>query len=274
MTRRTLLLLAAAQLAYAETHPIPAIRAALDRLYNFDFAGAQKLFDVFIGENPAHPLGYAFRAAVYLFHELHRLGVLEAEFLIDDDKLTSAGSRKPDAGVKVRFDEAIATARRLAAARNPQDNTALFALCAADGMVTDYTVFIERRRWAGFTFARQSHNHALDLLSRDPRFADALLTTGLTEYLLGSLPFFIRWFVRFPQAEGSKEKAIRNLRQVSHEGHYLGPFARILLVIIHLREKRPQEAIGTLEALAADFPENPLFRKELGRLRAKHRQAR
>jgi predicted Zn-dependent protease len=269
MTRRALLFLAAAQLLRAETHPIPAISAALQRLYNFDFAGAHKLLDAFIAENPAHPLGYTFRAAVFLFHELDRLGVLEAEFLTDDKKITSDEKREPDAAIKAAFDEAVAKAQRLAGTQNPQDTSALFALCVAEGMVTDYKAFVEKRRWASFSHARQSHNYALDLLRRDPRFVDALLTTGLTEYLLGSLPFFIRWFVRFPQTQGSKQKAIENLQRLSKEGLYLGPFARILLAIIYLREKRPQDSIKTLEMLANEFPENPLIKKELGKVREK-----
>jgi hypothetical protein len=271
MTRRALLYLVAARLLRAETHPIPAISDALRRLYSFDFDGAHKILDAFIAENPEHPLGYTFRAAVYLFRELDRLGVLEAEFLTDDRQITSDRKKlEPDPATRASFDQAIAAGRRLAAPPAPRNSTSLFALCAAEGMVTDYLVFVEKRRWAGFSHARQSHNFALDLLNHDPKFVDALLTTGLTEYLLGSLPFFIRWFVRFPQAEGSKEKAIQNLQRVSRDGLYLGPFARILLAIIYLREKRPQDSIRTLEMLANEFPENPLIRKELALLRKKY----
>lgn len=271
MTRRALLFLAIAHVLRAETHPVPEIKAALDRLYRFDFAGAHELLDAFIAGNPAHPLGYAFRAAVYLFFELDRLGVLEAEFLTDDEQITSDKRKlEPDAAIRVAFDQAIANARRLASQKIPPDSTALFALCAAEGMVTDYTVFIEKRRWAGFTSARQSHIRALELLRHDPLFVDAKLTTGLTEYLLGSLPLIIRWFVRFPQAIGSKETAIRNLQQVSLDGLYLGPFARVLLAIIYLREKRPYDAVRTLEILANEFPENPLIKKELAKLHRKH----
>jgi hypothetical protein len=271
MTRRGFLALAAAVLYGAETHPIPAIKAVLGRLYNFDFAGAHKLLDAFIAGNPDHPLGHTFRAAVFLFHELDRMGVLEAEFLTDDKQITSEGKKsEPDPAVRASFEKAVADARRLASARKPADSTSLFALCAAEGMVTDYTVFIEKRRWAGFTYARQSHNYALDLLKHDPSFVDAKLTTGLSEYLLGSLPFLIRWFVRFPQAGGSKETAIRNLQEVSRDGYYLGPFARILLSIIYLREKRPFDAIQALEMLASEFPENPLIKKELAKLHGKY----
>ncbi|MBK5293912.1 MAG: hypothetical protein JJE04_19840 [Acidobacteriia bacterium] len=57
---------------------------------------------------------------------------------------------------------------------------------------------------------------------------------------------------------------------MAREGRYLGPFARILLSILYLREKKPQSTIRLLDALVRDFPENPLLRRELAKLRLKY----
>ena len=107
------------------------------------------------------------------------------------------------------------------------------------------------------------------MLKQDPTFVDANLTTGITEYLVGSLPFFIKWFVKFDQTQGSKQQAVANLEKVAQQGRYLGPFARILLSIIHLREKRLPQSIRLLEGLVAEFPGNHLLRDELNKLRSK-----
>jgi hypothetical protein len=103
------------------------------------------------------------------------------------------------------------------------------------------------------------------LLALNPPFWDAYMTAGTIEYVVGSLPFYIRWFVRIDQIEGSTQKAIENLRIVAERGKYCGPFARILMAAIHLREKRPWEAEKLLAGLAAEFPENLLIRRELAR---------
>jgi hypothetical protein len=92
------------------------------------------------------------------------------------------------------------------------------------------------------------------------------MTAGLSEYMVGSLPFFVRWFVRFDNVQGSKEQGVKNLELVARDGHYLKPFAKILLGIIDLREKRPRDTEKLLEDLAHDYPSNPLFRKELAKL--------
>ncbi len=63
----------------------------------------------------------------------------------------------------------------------------------------------------------------------------------MTEYLIGSLPFFVRWFVKVDNIEGNKEQGMRTVELVARQGHYLKPFAKILLEIADLREKRPSD---------------------------------
>jgi predicted Zn-dependent protease len=72
----------------------------------------------------------------------------------------------------------------------------------------------------------------------------------------------VRWFVRFDGVEGQKSLATKKLERVAGAGRYLGPFARILLAIVHVREKQPRQALAVLTQLTRDFPQNPLFRSE------------
>jgi hypothetical protein len=274
MTRRSLLVLPAALLrppflCAQEMHPIPKIAAALDRQYNFDFPAAHQLLNAFIRENPAHPLGYTFRASAYLFSELDRLRILESEFLTDDEKIRENKSLEPDPAVRAAFFEALDKSRSVAGQRTPPDAAALFSLALAEGMTTDYMAFIEKRRLGSLSHARESQEYAIELMKADPGFVDAKLTAGISEYLIGSLPFFLRWFVRFPQTQGSKEKAVADLEDVARSGYYMGPFARILLAIIQIREDRPVESLRLLDSLTTEFPENPLLHREAVKLREK-----
>jgi hypothetical protein len=136
-------------------------------------------------------------------------------------------------------------------------------------MRTDYMALIEKKQLRSLSYAKRAHNYALQVIKADPNFTDAYLTTGLTEYLVGSLPFFVRWFVKFDQVDGSKDQAVARLNRVAESGRYLGPFARILLAIIHLREKRPALARDLMAGLARDFPGNYLFRDEAKKLSLK-----
>jgi len=254
-------------------HPIPEIKAALDRMYSFDFPSAHRMLDAYSAAHPTDPLGPGFKASAFLFYEMDRMKILEGEFLTNDSRIRSNKRIEPDPKVREQFYRAIGHSESLANKRlqaNPNDSNALFALCMVEGMKTDYLAFIEKERMRSLSNAKQSQAHAVELRKRVPEFYDALLTSGISEYMIGSLPFFVKWFIRFPETEGSKGKAVENLETVSRKGFYMGPFARILLAIIHIREKRPREATKMMEMLTKEYPANPLLKKEYERLRAKY----
>jgi len=251
----------------------PTVDEALSRMYNFDFASSQEILTKVIALRPQDPLPYAFRASGYLFYELDRLGILESEFLTDDDKIAEKKKKlDPDPVNRERFLRTLndVESRVNAALKaNPNDKSALFAMCIAQGVATDYMALVEKRQIASLGVAKKSNNYAQRLLKLDPTFYDAYLTAGISEYMIGSLPFFVKWFVHFDNVNGSKEKGVQNLQMVANQGHYFRPFSKILLGIIALREKHPQNAMKLLAELNHEYPENPLFRNEMNKLSSK-----
>jgi len=250
----------------------PTIEDALQHLYDFDFPATHRILDQYIAAHPQEPLPYAFRASAYLFYELDRLGILESEFLIDDERIVEKKKAAPDPSVRALFLKAQADteSRAQAALRaDPNDRQALFAMCISGGVATDYMALVEKRQIASLSPARRSNSYAQRLLKLDPTFYDAYLTAGFSEYMVGSLPFFIRWFVHFDNVSGNKDSGKRNLELVARQGRYLRAFSTILLGIIDLREKKPKAAQQRLSELAREYPRNPLFQKELAKLNRK-----
>jgi hypothetical protein len=261
-----LLLVAAATLCL----PAAPLDEALSLLYNFRFTEANEKLHALRAAAPEDPLPCSFLAASYLFAELDRLGILQSEFFADDKGVMKKEKLAASAEVKSLFLAELAESDRrvtLRLARDAKDADALLAHAMNPGLETDYLGLVERRQLASLTPARVSQKRALLLLESHPSSADAYVTTGMTDYLYGSVPFFVRWFLRFEGADASKDRAIQKLRLAANSGRYLGPFARILLCTILLREKRKAECVQQLEQLAKDFPRNPLFAKELARLK-------
>lgn len=267
--RRAILLVAAVCSAPALASEPATIDDALRSLYNFDFAAAHATLNSYISAHPQDPLPYAFRGSAYLFFELDRLGALESEFLTDDDRLVEKTRPQPDPAIRKQFLQAMNDAQKRAEAvlkSNPNDRDALFAMCVVAGVSTDYMALVEKRQIASLSPARRANGYAQHLLKLDPKFYDAYLTAGFSEYMVGSLPFFIRWFVHFDNVNGDKQRGVRHLELVAREGRYLGPLAKVFLGIIDLREKKPHEARELLAELVRDYPRNPLYRKELDKL--------
>jgi hypothetical protein len=247
-----------------------ALQRAYNRLYNFDFKGAHEVLDHQRQLDPKEPLLAATKAAAYLFSELDRLRILELDFFTDDDKVVDRHKLVPDPAIRAKFFQTVDESDKLANARlaaNPDDPDALLALCMTSGLVTDYAALIEKRRFGSFSLAKKSHVWAKKLLDLKPPVVDAYMTFGTAEYIVGSLPFFLRWFVHMDNVEGNKKKGIDELELVAKQGKYSGPFARMLLAVIAMREKRSRDAEAILAGLANDYPQNPLIREELARVR-------
>src|SRR5947209_614975 len=128
----------------------PALEEAITRMYDFDFPASHQLLDTYIAAHPEEALPYAFRASAYLFYEMDRMGILESEFLTDDDKIANKKKKlDPDPVVRAKFLQAVGDAESRANAvlkTNPNDRDALFAMAVTQGVSTDYMAVVEKRQ--------------------------------------------------------------------------------------------------------------------------------
>jgi hypothetical protein len=240
-------------------------------LYNLDFAGAQDEFKDWEKQHPEDPVGPVSEAAGYLFSEFNRLGVLEAQFFENDAAFADRPKVSPDPAVRVRFQNAIGRAEALARTRlskDAKDPDALFALTLSSGLQADYAALIEKRNIASLHYTKQASASAQDLLAVCPNCYDAKLATGFSKYIIGSMAAPVRWLLRMGGLPADKEGGIADLKMTAEHGHYLAPFARVLLAIAYVREKNKAHAIEILSSLQQKFPGNSLFPREISRLRA------
>jgi hypothetical protein len=83
---------------------------------------------------------------------------------------------------------------------------------------------------------------------------------------LGSNPAPVRWLLHLTGAQTDKDIGLTKLQLTAEKGHYLAPFARLLLAVAALRDHDRSKARGLLSGLAQEFPQNPLYRRELDRI--------
>ncbi|MCL4784353.1 MAG: hypothetical protein KJZ70_15070, partial [Bryobacterales bacterium] len=192
-----------------------AIQDTFNALYNFHFSKARNTINLYISKHPGDPLGYSVLASVYLFQELDRLSILEGEFFESDDRIKDKKKLKPDPVLRAEIYDNVAKAQRIAHSilkRDPNDTNALFSMTITEGMTMDYMALVEKRQSSSLKYARSAQSYAVRTLAVDPEFYDVYCTTGFSEYLLGSIPFFLRWFIKFDDTEGSKEAGLKKLQ--------------------------------------------------------------
>jgi hypothetical protein len=268
---------AAAAQAVVATPTAPAIERVLNRLYNWDLASAQALLAEYTSARPEDPVGWALIASAHLFGEFERLRVLELDFFTDDVALVDEKKKDADPVVREKIFDAVARVRSIAEprlAKNPNDREALLGMCIISSATADYTSFVERRHWRGATLEKQSVAYANKLLALSPPEYDAYYTRGAVEYIVGSLPFYVRWFVRYDQVDPDKRKGIEHMKIVARQGRIFAPLARILLAVASMREGKLADARQWLEGFVADYPENALIRRELERMNQRIERAK
>jgi hypothetical protein len=262
-------------MATAEDLPAVAVSSPLDRgfsgLYNLDFAGAQRDFEAWQHLHPDDPMGPVSEAAGFLFSEFNRLGVLEAQFYENDAAFAGRSKLTPDPALRQLFMAAIGRAESLAQARlakDPKDRDALLASTLSSGLQADYAALIEKRNLKSLHFTKEASASAQQLLAVCHDCYDALLATGFSKYIIGSMAAPVRWILRLGGLPSDKQGGMADLQMTADHGHYLAPFARILLAIAYVREKDKPHALQLLTGLRNQFPGNTLFPREIAHLQA------
>jgi len=238
-------------------------------LYDLQFDQAHQIFSSWDQAHPQDPLGPVSDAAGLLFSEFQRLGVLESQFYADDHKFEQRKKLTPDEELKKRLDERLQEAEKRAQrilARDPKDRDALFAMTLATGLRADYAALIDKSNLSSLHYTRTSTDWSQQLLAVDPTCYDAHLAAGISKYIIGSMSAPVRWLLRIGGVSGDKKAGVAELQLTADHGRYLAPFARILLAIAAVRDHDTQRAKELLAGLRDQYPDNPLFAREIARL--------
>jgi len=226
-----------------------AIQRGIKATYNIEFDAAEKEFNSVIKSHPDHPAGHFLSAMVDWWR------------IMIDQKNTS----KDDAFI-ARLDKVI----DLCDARldkNEKDAAALFFKGGALGF--QGRLYAMRKDWVNTASAGKSAlpvvNDAEELA---PGNADIQLGTGIYNYYASILP------KRYPALkplmiflpEGNKTKGLKALEKAAEKGKYAKYEAKFFLLQTYYGyENKPMVALEYARSLTAEFPDNPVFQRFLGR---------
>ena len=200
-----------------------------------------------------------------LYREMLRSGALESQLVSGNNPFLRRPKMEISAQDKQRFGYCVNQAIALSEAklsRDENDTAALAALSVAHGLRSNY-LFLVEKSWMDSlreaTAARKANERIREL---DPHDVDARLVFGLNEYVVGSLPFYMRALGFLGGFHGDRADGIKQLELVATQGVRNRYDAQVLLAVIYRRERDPRKAIPLLKELANRFPRNHLFRLE------------
>jgi len=242
---------------------------AHDYFYNLEYEEAIEANRHLIEQNPEDPIAYTDLAASILYKELLRLGKLETKAFKDDNQFLEWDKPEPDPKAAEEFQKALLQGRNVAEARlkkKPRDPRALYALSTNYGLEGNYKFMVQKAYIGALRSGNRADKHSRQLIKTNPEFVDGYLVAGTHEYVIGSLPWAIRYMVAIGGIRGSKKKGERYVSLVAREGDLARDAARALLILLLRREKRALEAVEVVKGLIRDFPRNYLMHLELAGL--------
>jgi hypothetical protein len=153
-------------------------------------------------------------------------------------------------------------------ATNPASPDALLAKTLTNGLQADYAGLIEKRNMASLSYTKEGRRWAERLLHADASCDDAYLALGAENYLVSIKPMLVRWIARLSGAKADQQLGVQQLRLAAQGGRFLKPFAKLLLAVAALRDHDVDMARELLNELQLEFPRNPLYAYELGKLKS------
>jgi tetratricopeptide (TPR) repeat protein len=248
---------------------LPRLKRGTQAVYSLEHGQAIAEYEALVRERPEDPLGYAFLAKTYWLQEL----VSKQELSIDRFAASNFFAETPrytpevDPETERRFREASDLAVEKARAvlvRNPSDSRALFLLGMAYQNVASFEASLKRAWWASFRAGSKSHRYHKELLDAHPKLYDAYLTTGVFDYVTGSLGWGTRWLAFLLGHVGNKERGREQLRQTAARSELFSDDARVILALIYTRERRYQAAFDEMSILLKRYPRNYLVHLDMG----------
>jgi tetratricopeptide (TPR) repeat protein len=236
-------------------------RQAFEAFYSLDYAASEKLFRQVIELMPDHPAGYLYMATQVWIGQLNRARRLQTG-IYSGSSFYSETKEKVDPEVDRQVRDYVKKAIEKAQARldkNDRDVEARYFLGAAYAVSAGYQGSVTREFFPSLRDGSRAVGEHRKVLEQDPNFADACVSIGMYDYIVGSLPLWVKMIAALGGVRGSKDRGLQELLRAAEHGKYADDDARVLLIAIYSREGQDQKALDLVNQLACRYPRNHFF---------------
>ena len=244
---------------------------AFDNFYNMDYDVATRQFRDFTVAHPESADGWNYLAQAVFYSAMFNCGLMGSDLVKSNDAILHSPKVVLNAGEEAEVQSALKNAEDLAQARlkaNPQDVGALYALGVSYGLRANYQLLSKHAWLAGMKAANESRKLHEAVIRLDPSNYDARLVPGTHQYLVGTLPLFVRLAARAAGVNGSRAEGLEKVELTAARGSRAKLDAQILLAVLYRREGRSAAGIPILRQVSESYPRNFIFRVELAKLYA------
>jgi tetratricopeptide (TPR) repeat protein len=243
-------------------------RRGFDDIYNLDYDQAEQVFRSLKKEVPRHPAPPLYLGAIVWLRELfHRQDLdldrfLSPAFFVRENQQALPAAQRKDFMDDIQECQMLAQERL---ARNPRDADALYFLAASYGILASFSITLDHSLSKAFSYGNKGYDYDRQAIRLDVNYYDAYMTVGLYQYVVGSMPWYFRLLAAVVGFHGSKEQGFQDV-EIAARGEYVKTDARVVQMVLFMREGKPQDALRFAQELHRDFPRNYIFQINIAQI--------
>jgi hypothetical protein len=258
-----------AQTLSANTQEQDPVNIAIDHLRNLEYGAAKQQLRGCIDTHPTDLRAWNYLATATLYNEMFDRGVLESSVYGEGGDIFKASKVAVTPSFQQELLSILDKSQRLAEERlkgNPRDKDAMYWAGVSHGTRATYHFALRKEYMPALHEASAAYKYHSDLLKVDPDYVDAYLVVGMNNYVVGSLPWYVKVLASLTGRHGSREEGIRQVKHVTETGSYAREDAKVMLAVLNQREKMYAQALALYQGMARSYPRNYLLQYEVANL--------
>jgi tetratricopeptide (TPR) repeat protein len=237
-------------------------QTGFDDIFNLDYDKANQVFASLEKEYPRHPAPPLYLASILWLEEMLRRQDLSLNRFVAPSYFSKKTHQLMPAQKRTAFFQALQRCETLASAilrKDRRDQDARYFLGMSCGLRSSFAITIDHSLREAFSYGNKSFSYCKQLVEENPSYYDAYLTVGIYEYIVGSIPWYLKWMVFLIGVRGDKQEGLVHLKLASENGQYVKNEAELVLMVLEVREHRYSESLEIAKHLDRRFPRNFIF---------------
>ncbi len=237
-------------------------QAGFTDIFNMDYNKARQAFTLLAKDYPNHPSPPLYLASIFWLEEMLRRQDFSLNRFIAPAYFSGKTDHVMPPGERSAFFNYLQKSQDLSKAilqRKHDDMDARYFLATAYGLRASFAITIDHSLREAFSNGNRAYSSLAKLTEEKPDYYDAYMTVGIYEYVVGNIPWYLKWMAYVIGARGSKEDGMQHLKLASEKGQYVQSEAQMACMILYVREHRFAEALAIARSLNSRYPRSFFF---------------
>jgi tetratricopeptide (TPR) repeat protein len=241
---------------------VERVQSGFADIFNLDYEKARQEFAVLAKEYPQHPAPPLYLASICWLEEMLRRQDLSLNRYMAAMYFSGKTDFVMAPKERTAFFNNLQKCQDLTKAilkKNRRDMDARYFLATAYGLRASFAITIDHSLREAFSNGNKAYSLSRQLTEEDPNYYDAYLSVGIYEYIVGSMPWYLKLMVFVIGVRGNKQDGMEHVRLASEKGQYIRNEAQLVSMVLNAREHRYAEALEIARSLNRRYPRSFLF---------------